>query len=64
MKVKPFGVIVGLLGNFLIAIAMRKLLLSVSCVETTLDVGCTDEIGNAAGLLDLGPDDEVELRPL
>ncbi|MEA2180550.1 MAG: hypothetical protein QOG77_3847 [Solirubrobacteraceae bacterium] len=52
MKLKPFGVIVGLLGNILIAIAMRRLLISASCAG--FDSGCTDDIGSAAGLLPVG----------
>jgi hypothetical protein len=52
MKLKPFGVIVGLLGNILIAIAMRRLLISVSCAG--FDSSCTDDVGSAAGLLPVG----------
>jgi hypothetical protein len=52
MKLKPFGVIVGLLGNILIAIAMRRLLISVSCAG--FDSTCTSDVGSAAGLLPVG----------
>jgi hypothetical protein len=52
MKLKPFGVIVGLLGNILIAVAMRRLLISSSCAG--FDSGCTDDVGSAAGLLPVG----------
>jgi len=49
---KPFGVALGLLGNVMIAIAMRRLLISASCAG--LDASCTDDVGSAAGLLPVG----------
>jgi hypothetical protein len=52
MRLKPFGVALGLLGNVMIAIAMRRLLISVSCAG--LDQSCTDSIGSAAGILPIG----------
>jgi hypothetical protein len=52
IRLKPFGVALGLLGNVMIAIAMRRLLISVSCAG--LDSSCTDDIGSAAGILPIG----------
>ncbi len=52
VRLKPFGVALGLLGNVMIAIAMRRLLISVSCAG--IDSSCTDDIGSASAILPIG----------
>jgi hypothetical protein len=54
-QIKPFGVVLGLLGNIMIAFAMHKLLAAVSCTANLESLGgCTNDITGSTPILVIG----------